>query len=227
MKALFFGLLLGVFSSAAGAVTYATWNPLDADPSVVLSEDNLSAYRATSASEWVAVRADIGVGSGQWYWETTYTFSGAADLVAGVAIRSAPLTTQPGNESANLVRSVAGPLTNGDCLMDERIMANVGTVASGTVVRHWLDLDSGTYQVANGDGPWTVVIANTYIGLFQRFDWYPIVGLKRPVGSEVGMTANFGATPFVYDVPIGVHPGVFVGDKILRDGFEGLATAVQ
>ncbi len=191
--------------------TFCTWNPADKHADVALSNSNLTATKSTvHATNWACVRGTIPMRVGQWYWETTYNYTGTADLVAGIATPAHQLSWQPGNVQPSAITSIGGPLKNGDCLMDKSLLVNVGAVPSGGVVRHWLDMDAAIYRVANGAGPWTVVHADDAINTIRRFDdWYPIAGFVRPLGETVSMTANFGASPFAYDPPASASHGLY------------------
>lgn len=195
---------------------FATWNPQDANPALTFSADYLTAIGG--AAEWSGVRATIAVDTGTWYWETTYTYAGAADAQTGLAYTNWSLYDAPG--AFGSVARAAGVNRAGEIRVSGEVLANIDVVLSTTTVRHLLDADSGNYMIANGAGPW--VSADAFPGFFGRTPQYPIASVRAPNGT-VQVTANFGATPFVYDVPTGANPGIYTDDALLQDGFDTLA----
>jgi hypothetical protein len=203
--------------SAAGSTPagrqYAVWNENDANADIGLSEDALTAFVVPEGNGWAAVRATVPVASGSWYWETTVNFTGSANFSVGVATAGFSLDEIPGlgNSGASV-----GLLSNGRINHNSSPAYDLGAIASGSVVRHWLDRDNGSYSIAINDGDWyTVPIQLVHVRQ------YAIVGMFQPVGSTVFCTANFGQEPFAYDVPAGAHAGLYTdGPMIFLSGFE-------
>ena len=189
---------------------------MDANPALSLSADRLTVNGGSA--DWASVRATVVVSSGAWYWETTYDFAGDADLVAGVGTRSVNLHNPPGAGSAK--GSFGAADRTGDCYenwLARYVWANIGPIASGVVIRHWLDYDAGVYRVAANDGPWA---ENGHIGGKALV---PMVGLAQRLTGSGSVTANFGQAPFAFAVPPGANPGVYADDPILGDGFDAPA----
>lgn len=204
-------LLAHVTPSAAGTRVYATWNPADKQADIALSGADLVAEKSTTdAAAWACVRATVPMVAGQWYWETKHEHTGSADVVVGIAIDGASLSVQIGSLPLNL-GSAGGPNKSGQCYVAGAVSATTAAVSSGTVVRHWLDCDAWVYRVAVGAGAWVEVGADT--GLVQYIAGnggaYAIAGILRPSGSTVTVTANFGASPFLYTPPSQANAGVW------------------
>lgn len=210
-----------VAGPASAGPLFATWNQADAHAEVVLSADLLTASRVAGLDEWVAVRATIPVTSGSWYWETTVTYSGTADFGVGMLWRSTPwglwLDQDPG--AAVALQPIGVAVNNaGDVRFAGWSRGNVGAVSSGSVVRHWLDMDAKFYRVAVNGGAW--------VEFSDGLGWFNWPGIQRtPVAAvtspDAEITANFGATPFAHAVPPGANPGLYLPDSVLRSGFEG------
>lgn len=170
---------------------YATWNPLDKHADVALSGGNLTATKATlHQTNWACVRATIPLRVDQWYWETVYIFTGAADCVAGIAGQAGLLDWRPGS-----IGSAGGPDRNGQPSFDGSLYPPIGAVSSGDVICHWLDLDGYAYRVRINGGAWSTVVSGrlNLLSLMGAGGMYAFAGFKRPIGSSVSITANFGA----------------------------------
>ncbi|MFC4821144.1 hypothetical protein [Dokdonella ginsengisoli] len=195
---------------------YATWNPFDAHDLLEFDNDRLTV--ANGRNFWAGSRATMSVAEGVWYWEITYRYFplGFSDAQTGLAWTNWSVSDPPG--AFGSVARAVGTNRAGDILVGGNLLASIGPVADEAVVRHLLDADTGNYQVANGGEPW--VSATLFPGYFSRTPQFPIVSVRA--GAVV--TANFGASAFVYEVPAGAHPGIYIeyryDDYIMRDGFE-------
>lgn len=230
------GIVLAIglaFFGAADAREYATWNPLDAQAGLSISADGLTASGDSIGDAWASIRTTISVTSGAWYWETSYGYTGAANTAGGVATASLPLALRPGgdHQSAPLgatlsMQSYGGPDKFGDCYVNTSVFANVSSIVTGDTVRHWLDLDAGVYRISVNGASWTIVAKSGDLGVDGRFydfeggPWYALAGLHAPVGTSAVIVANFGQEPFVYDVPEGANPGIYVDNIVFGNGFE-------
>lgn len=199
-------LLIELQAQTQGARTYATWNPSDKTGNCTLSGGNLVATAAATAS-YNGARGTIAMTAGAWYWETTHTFASGSGyvLAAGIATEDFVFsTTQLGTDVAKL--SAGGPGQDGQCRYNNAVAGDAGTVATTNVVRHWLDLDAGTYKVAIMGGSFVTVASdlNTTPDTNGR-RWYPVC--QFTTNAHV-ITANFGATAFTYSVPDGAASGI-------------------
>lgn len=212
-----------IAARAPGAISYTTWNAADKTANCTLSGSNLIATAAATAN-FNAVRAVLGLSAGQHYWETTHTFGAGAGYVLAAGICTSAFaqgTTQLGTDVGTL--SAGGPGQDGQCRFANAVAGDAGTVATGNVVRHWLDLDAGTYQCAIGAGAW-VTVATGLSGT-----WYPCCQFTTNTHS---ITANFGASAFTYAVPAGARSGVYSQGAstantlyVSSEGFVSLNTA--
>lgn len=206
-------LLAEISPKIPGNPTYTTWNPSDRAAAISLGAGNLTLSTTATGTAWGASRSIVPMLSGQHYWETTHTYSVNADLVCGLALGSAPLTSKPGDS----VLTVCGPDKAGACRAGGATLASTGTVASGSIVRHWFDRDSWTYKIAVNGGAWiTVATRATFVTLSAAWSEsagvYAIGGVARASAFDtVSLTAFFGSpfAGFVYNVPDGVRPGIY------------------
>lgn len=203
-------------------LVFATWEPLINSANITFSSGNLNVSpTATHPTNWPCARESWYKESGQWYWETTHTFSGAGDVVAGICGSDFDFALQlpPGHAfspTPPIEFSVGGPDKNGDCRFNGAITASLGAIASGAVIRHRLDLDAGVYEIAVAGGAWVTM----HDSLPAQF-YYPVVGLLRPALATASCTANFGATPFAYAVPDGVNAGVYTAPSSVTTVYLG------
>lgn len=195
-------------------IEFATWNALVNAANITFSGGDLdvtpSAFHATA---WNCALCLYVKDYGQWYWETTHTFSGTGDVVAGICNIDFNLLTQPGlafSPTPPVEYSVAGPDKNGDCRFNGAITASLGALTSGDVVRHWLDLDAGIYRVAVNGGAWVTMTDAIPSG----GGYFPVVGFLKPAGSTASCLANFGASAFAYTPPDGARAGFYIGESV-------------
>jgi hypothetical protein len=188
---------------------YATWSPTDRMPEIALSAGNLVASKSTlSAVDWAAVRGTTSMPVGAWYWETQVTYTGSADFLIGAMAEDQGLGLgRPGYAGLSIAVGRDGSIR---CL---GYYGDVGAVANGDVLRFLYDADAGTFAVARNGGAFVTAKLYGPLGAFgapyRRPVLRPVVGLLRPSGSSVQVTANFGATPFLYPVPTGANQGVY------------------
>ena len=201
-------LLAHVTPHLPGTPQRATWSPTDKHESIALSGGNLVATKSTESADPFAggnVRATSPMVRGQWYWETISTFGGGADVVSGIAASYQSLSN-PLAGVADYPYAIAVD-TAGSLLYVGHEWANVGALASGDIIRHWLDMDAGIYRVARNDGEWAVFDNPAPFALWKEV--FPACGIFRPAGGNGSCSANFGATPFAYALPSGANPGVY------------------
>lgn len=190
----------------------ATWNPLDKEADAGLDSGDLRVFKNTSdPSAWSCVRANTTFAAGQWYWETTVVFTGAtSDFGVGVLWRSTLGTWLNLDPGAAVAFQPLGIAVNraGEIRWGGTVVGSVGAVASGAVIRHWIDFDARIYRVALNGGAWVAVSTGNWF-TWPGVDRAPVAGCKRPFGTTVFVTANFGATPFAYPKPDGANAGVY------------------
>lgn len=221
-------LLAELTPSIPQPLVFATWNPADKHADIALSGGDLIATKTTTdPAAWACVRGTVAMDAGQWYWETTVNFTGSSQIQIGICEGSPPLYVAP-SAGSGFARKGALALDGNyyDSILG--LLGNIGAISSGGVIRHWLDMDSGTYRIANGAGAWTAVAA---IGWWTQRPTilYPIVGFVRQSGTTASCTANFGASPFAYTPPDGANAGVYAGTATPTSiylGSEGLDATI-
>lgn len=158
-----------------------TWNPSDKGAAVTLSNGDLSVnYSAYTGSN---CRSVAGQSTGKWYWELTLTTrSSSAALNMGVWPSSRSIATYIYN-TTGVVRVIPEAHAQGD------------------VFGLAFDAAAGTLAVTrNGTA------LSTLSGLVISELWHPVIGDDNASGAVV-VTANFGATAFVYTPPAGFNAG--------------------
>ncbi len=173
---------------AAPPPTYATWNPADKQSEVVLSNGNLT---CTNSGGETSVRATIGKSSGKWYWELTTNNFGTPSTynsyACGISRAGQDLTLIVGYNMPNsyVVRAI------------NETSVNVYSCS--------LDMDAGTFTVLKNGAAWA---GSTAVGTAPTpgIVYYPTA--SPYVGGD-NFTMNFGATAFVYTVPVGYNAGLY------------------
>jgi hypothetical protein len=127
-------------------------------------------------------RATIGISSGTAYWEVVVT--GGWDAVVGVeTLSSSSLLSWVGSDASGWGIYTA----DGNIFNNGSPVAYANPVPAGTVIGFGLDMSAGTLRIwLNG-----VDKGIAFSGLTGTI--YPAT-----TGFGTGITANFGATPFVY-----------------------------
>ena len=177
-------------TSSAGGFLATTWNPLDKDADVTLSNSNLTA--ASLGSNNGPVRSVFGASTGKWYWELTYA---SVTPVVGVALPSWVLLDYPGYRSNSLGFFGGGTPKK----IKDATQTNYGAAwASGVVLGVALNMDAGTIEIFMNGAPQGVMFS----GLSGV---YHAVSGSSASGSIV--TANFGASAFAFAPPVGFVAG--------------------
>lgn len=168
-----------------GVAKQTTWNPNDKSVNLDLYDNNLT---VESKGSWGTARATNGVQSGKWYWEVTLGDIRQVPVI-GVANSSFSLNDylREGHSTAN---------------------ANIGGNDYDTV-SVLLDLDdpNGKLQFwQNGVLQSHRIITNLRTTVGSDLV-YPAISLTDSYNDILRKsTANFGQTPFKYDVPDGYQP---------------------
>ena len=181
------------YPPAAPLYTYATWNPSDKNAAITLSNGNLTAT-ATAASTQNC-RSTIGVSTGKHYFEITISSSIANSTSHGVQTASEALTVLCGETVAGYGYNDVGQKKHN--AVDA---AYGGTPTNGSVIGVLLNMTDGeiSFRLNNTD------YGVAYTGLSGTF----YAGFSSGFGAN-SVTANFGATPFVYSVPAGYRAGLY------------------
>lgn len=201
-------LLVELTPNVQQPLIFATWNPADKDTDVALSGGDLTATKSTThATNWSCVRATYSMPVGQWYWESTITFTGSASFGIGIGTIDSPLNQQPGDDQPAALSSVA-VLPNGEIRLGSfSLLGDLGSaISSGDVLRFWVDKDAKIIRIALNGGAWIVCSLWPWSNTISP---WPFAGFKRPSLSTVSCTNNFGQTTFAYTPPDGVNKGVY------------------
>jgi len=169
--------------------TLAQWNPSDKSGNITLSGGNLIATKNLSDGLSAGVRANIGKGSGKYYWEVTIiALTGPINL--GVAKLTSTLAQQLGFDSGGFAyRQDATRFNNS-------VSAAYGaTFAAGDVIGVAMDLDADQITFYKNNVSQGVIYAGSLIGTY-----YPAASIQN-LNDQVSV--NFGGTPFVYAIPTG------------------------
>ena len=192
------GIQPGPGLSYGSTRTYATLNPADKNSQISLSNGNLTATCNTAPATNVMARATIGISSGKWYWESTATYTGGSESVeAGLANASASVSGYCGQDTNS---AGSGYYGDGKAYYNNAVVANLGTVASGSYMGHRYDASTGTLQTTLDGSTWTTIHAG-FTGAM-----YPAIDCARTTSI---ITMNFGQNPFHFSVPSGYNAGVY------------------
>lgn len=160
-----------------------TWNPVDKDTSITLSNGN-----KTAVASGGSVRSIYGANVGKRYWE--YMIPSGSDQMVGVATPAASLTAWPGYDaSAWAYEKSSGTIWNNAASVD-------AVAAGGTNIGIMLDATAKKLRFRRNG-----VLVGSEITLTGSV-WHAIFGY----GSTC--VANFGASAFVYAVPSGYVGGL-------------------
>lgn len=188
--------------------SYATWNPSDKGSGVTLSNGNLTG--STNANN--SVRSTVGVSNGKWYWEVHY--DSAYIPLIGIATASATVASTGGAYPGidNYGWSYYG--YDGHKYHGGVSTAYGAAYSPGDVIGIALDMDAGTITFyKNG-----VLQGMAFTGLagtvYAMFGGSTNTGTN---GSQAVVTANFGATAFVYPPPTGFNSGLFTATSFGGD----------
>lgn len=178
--------VIGRVVSFLVAAIAATWDPANKGVNTTLSNGNLTASNSTAGAD--TTFAAIGKTSGKWYFEVTVSSSSA--LALGVANGSQTTSQYPG-QTANAI----GYGYNGLIYYNGGTPHTYSTYTSGDVIGIAYDAGAGTvtfYKNGVSQGSPTATLTGTI---------YPVVGSLGSASYTV--TANFGASPFIYTPPSG------------------------
>jgi hypothetical protein len=187
--------------AAEGEVTL---NPNDKDGGLILTNGNLTAMNATAA--YRCIRATKGVTNGKWYFEVRIDKNGRSDAtMIGVTTKQEVLNHGSNCESLQFSRVYRG---NGDAWTPNKKSYGEAYKADD-VIGVALDMDKGTIEFyKNG-----ISQGVAYDDLKTLNEVYPFL----IVYENVEMTANFGATSFKYDIPVGFKPLSGTSNKHILD----------
>ncbi|WP_432664886.1 SPRY domain-containing protein [Wukongibacter baidiensis] len=181
---------LGTQAFAVGVEV--TLNQNDKESSLELSNGNLSVNNP--GGSYRGIRATKEVTSGKWYYEVKIEEGGRIDAaMVGVTTKDEVLNHGTSIDSLQYGRVYRG---NGTTWINNKSYGEVYNV--GDTIGVALDMDNGTIEFyKNGESQ-----GIAYTDLLSLNEVYPFL-IIYDTGK---MTANFGNTPFQYDIPEGFSP---------------------
>ncbi|WP_432664898.1 SPRY domain-containing protein [Wukongibacter baidiensis] len=189
-------LMVCVIFSSVGMQVYAateevTWDSNDKGKDVILSENDLTAIVPYNLN---GVKATVPRSSGKWYWEMEIGYM--INMLIGIANNDASMqSAQYDTDNIRAYYSYDGNIFPGRTKYGERYTSN-------TVIGVALDLDNGTIEFfKNG-----VSQGVAFTDISSMGEVYPYVSSGSGSYNENTVTANFGASPFKYDIPEGFSP---------------------
>lgn len=161
-----------------------TWDSVNKGSGVTLSNGGLT---ATIPNRSNTVRATLSRNSGKWYWEIRCDSISNANI--GIVNSLAGVETTDVSINAMYYYSYNGYKWNGTSV------AYGAPYSTGDIISVLLDLDNGTIEFWKNGVSQGVAFTNVK----SLGDVYPAVTLGCTV------TANFGASPFMYKIPYGYY----------------------
>lgn len=198
MKSICFILITLVYSSLIFAQSYATLDPSNTSPNIVLYNANLT---ARSLGGQGSSKSTIGKSSGKWYWEIRIDSVSQTNAKAqrnGVAEAQANINKFTGSDSFGF----AYVSETGNRYTDNRGVHYGNVYGAGDIIGVLLDMDTKTVSF------WKNCISQgiAFTGLNGTFFASVSGGGNDILGIR---TANFGSSPFVCSVPNGANAGLF------------------
>jgi len=182
---------------------YCVWNPTisfdGTNLNTIMSNGNLTATDANSASYNSGTSATIGVNSGKWYWENTIGSGTPLRNCNGISFlsNSSPIGYGVSYDpyiSSGAIRSYVNSTPTA-------IQTGVGTIAAGDIVAIALDADAQTIKwYKNNVQVGTTLTYTSYLPTGYSFV-YP--GFWTPNQSGASISTTFGQRPFTYTPPTG------------------------
>lgn len=170
-----------------------TWDTATKGSVVNLSNNNLTAYFSNSRAN---VRSSIGRANGKYYSEFTLGATSNSYLSIGICP-----TINYSNSEFISTRSECVVYNGGagNISISGSIKATVSKFTTGDIISVLIDLDSGTIEFwKNGSSQ---VIIN---GIDITKEWVIVSGYESSSNNGT-ITANFGASPFNFDIPKGYY----------------------
>jgi len=187
--------------------TYATWDATKSSSYVIITDSDLGVYTPANSTDPGTAKSTIGKSSGKWYWEITRTIGGADSGITGTSMVG--VSTSP--NILNSYLNFGGYSYSINWADDHRLFNGIEYIVYGVVCAqgdiigialNMDDLNITFYVNGISQGVACSVISGTlYAGVS------PLSGRGSVFAEKV--TANFGASPFAYPVPIGYNPGLY------------------
>lgn len=181
---------IGIISSKAVPVTYATWNPADKNASITLSWWNLTA--TLSGAGWLSLRSTLSKSSWKWYFEIT--LNSGWSLFVWLANSSQNLTSFIWNSTYWW-----GYAMSWDKYYNSVATAYGASYTNGDILWIAMNMDAGEVTIyKNNVSQWV---------MFTGIPWNIFACASLNTSA---CTANFGATALAYSPPSGFNAWLYV-----------------
>lgn len=169
------------------AIIPVTLNPSDMGVGNTLSNENLTVVNTDANT---GIRATHGKSSGKWYWEVRLD-AGVNNIFIGVSNKL--FSVSSGSVSDANWKSYYGSVAR----KYPEATTYGTTISVGNIIGVALDLDNGTLEFyKNG-----VSMGISHTNIKELGEVYPT--LRSWLASSKTVTFNFGAKPFIYNIPSG------------------------
>jgi len=183
---------------------YCTWNPLNKSSNHNSTNGNLTAS-SSGGTSYGAICGTMGVSSGKWYWEMTYTRNGSTNSpVIGFGNDLFRYTNPPDGYLGSDLNAGGINVINGNAALNAVSTAYGSAIATNDVVIFAMDLDNRKFYIGK-NGTWFNSgnpVAGTnqwpYSATIVGSTFFPAVNMFNDTGD-----ANFGQRPFAYTPPSG------------------------
>jgi hypothetical protein len=183
-----------------------TWNPSNKGNQVTLYNNNMTVGQTSYLSYADGVLSTEGKTTGKWYWEIKYDTGYAQSLAISVGVASssfitsydaAALESSPYKDNQLSFRASTKTLrTSGSSYGTAR------TFVVGDIIGFKLDMDGNTLELLH-NGTSLGVVSNNIKSLGSTLFAFAYTPDGTSTVNTTRVTANFGATTFVYGVPAG------------------------
>jgi hypothetical protein len=170
-----------------------TFNPNDKNSAIVLSNNNLTASLVNITG---CVKATVAKKIGKWYWEIKVN-SGSL-LMIGAVYQNLVASTA----SYSSVGSIYWYMGSGGKYLSGTTTAYASVFAINDVIGIALDMENGTITYYKNGVSMGVITTDIISSSIANGGMIPAITTGSSSGGGA-VTANFGATPFVYSLPTG------------------------
>jgi hypothetical protein len=190
--------------TSATTANYCVWSPINKSSTQNVTNGNLTAS-SSGGTSYGALCATMGVSSGKWYWEMTYTRNGSTNSpVIGFGNDLFNYTNPPSGYLGSDLNAGGINVFNGNAAINATSTAYGSAIASNDVVMFAMDLDNRKFYIGK-NGTWFNSgnpVAGTnqwpYSATIVGSTFFPAVNMFNDSAAT-----NFGQQPFVYTPPTG------------------------
>jgi hypothetical protein len=161
-----------------------TWNPADAQTTVVLSNGNLDTI-GTASGSFACVRATLSHNAGAWYFEQFVVLGGGTTAVPGFADATTTLAGTSGSQFPGLFPNSGG--ISGTTAWNSGITRDI---ANPAITTNTNDVHMYAIDFTNGkawfglNGTWQASVTPVVGGAGQVFHWTPPMTIFPCVGND-------------------------------------------